>query len=337
MEFLTEYGLFLAETITVVIAAVIIIGVVAANASRARRPDDGHLEVRCLNDQLSEQRDVLQSVMLQKRALRRQRKMRARERKKGRGARPRVYVLNFEGDLQASATDRLRHEVTSVLSVANADDEVVLRLESTGGVVHGYGLAASQLHRIKECGIRLTVAVDKVAASGGYLVACLADRLISSPFAVLGSIGVMAEIPNVHRLLKKHDVDVELLTAGEFKRTLTILGENTDKGREKFIEELEDVHELFKEHVARHRPAVDIEAVATGETWYGPRALERKLADELMTSDAYLARRCEDADVYEVRWTIRRTPLERLMQRMSAVLRRSGLESLTDSDAWRVQ
>lgn len=337
MEFLTEYGLFLAETITVVVAVVIVVGVVAANTARGRRPDEGHLEVRCLNDQLSELHDTLQAAMLDKKAFRRQRKAREREHKKRRGSRSRVYVLNFEGDLQASATDRLCHEVTSVLSVAQADDEVVVRLESAGGVVHGYGLAASQLQRIKQRDIDLTVAVDKVAASGGYLVACLADRLISSPFAILGSIGVMAEIPNVHRLLKKHDVDVELLTAGEFKRTLTVLGENTEKGRAKFIEELEDVHRLFKEHVARHRPSVDIEAVATGEAWYGPRALERKLADELMTSDEYLAKRCEEADVYEVRWAIRRTPLERLTQRLGAITGRRGLLDFTESDVWRGQ
>ncbi len=337
MEFLIEYGLFLAETITIVVAIVIVVGVVAANTARGRRPDEGHLEVRCLNDQLDQQRDTLQSAMLDKKAFRRQHKARERERKKSRGSRSRVYVLNFEGDLQASATDRLRHEVTSLLSVADVDDEVVLRLESAGGVVHGYGLAASQLHRIKEHNVKLTVAVDRMAASGGYLVACLADRLISSPFAVLGSIGVMAQIPNVHRLLKKHDVDVEVLTAGEFKRTLTVLGENTEKGREKFIEELEDVHRLFKEHVARHRPTVDIEAVATGEAWYGPRALERNLSDELMTSDEYLAKRCEEADVYEVRWAIRRTPLERLTRRLSANARRRGWLDFTESDVWRVQ
>jgi serine protease SohB len=336
MDFLTEYGLFLAETVTVVVAIVVVAGTIAATATRGRRPDEGHLEVRCLNDQLGFQRETLESAVLDKKAVRRTRRARTRERKKVRGTLPRVYVLNFEGDLQASATERLRHEVTSVLSVARKEDEVVVRLESAGGVVHGYGLAASQLHRIKEHGVALTVAVDKVAASGGYLVACLADKLISSPFAVLGSIGVMAEIPNVHRLLKRHDIDVELLTAGEFKRTLTVLGENTDKGRQKFIEELEDVHKLFKEHVARHRPVVDIEAVSTGETWYGPRALDRKLSDELMTSDEYLAKRCDDADVYEVRWVVRRSPFERLVQRMEGMLGRRRVSDFDDTRAERI-
>lgn len=335
MDLLAEYGLFLAETATVVVAIVIVVATVAANTGRGRQPDEGHLEVRCLNDQLDHQRDILEAAVLGKKASRRQHKARMRERKKVHGTLRRVYVLNFEGDLQASATDRLRHEVTSVLSVAREEDEVVLRLESAGGVVHGYGLAASQLQRIKEQGISLTVAVDKVAASGGYLVACLADKLISSPFAVLGSIGVMAEVPNVHRLLKKHDVDVELLTAGEFKRTLTVFGENTEKGREKFIEELEDVHKLFKEHVARHRPVVDIDAVSTGESWYGPRALDRKLSDELATSDAYLAKCCDDAEVYEVRWAIRRSPIERLAQRFGALLGQRRLADYVNSDLWR--
>ena len=225
----------------------------------------------------------------------------------------RVFVLSFNGDIAASAVDALRLEVSAVLGAANDGDEVVVRVESAGGTVHGYGLGASQLARVRGRGIALTVAVDKVAASGGYLMAAVADRILAAPFAVIGSIGVLAQVPNVHRLLKKHDVDVEVLTAGRFKRTLDVFGENTEEGREKLRQELEDVHALFQEYVGAWRPKVDLEKVATGEAWYGQRALDHALVDELVTSDEYLARACESADVFEVTWQQPKRPIERLL------------------------
>jgi serine protease SohB len=236
------------------------------------------------------------------------------------GIRARVFVLQFEGDLQASRVDHLRTEITAVLTMAETADEVVVKLESPGGAVHGYGLAASQLDRIRQHGIPLVVAVDKVAASGGYLMAAVADRILAAPFAVIGSIGVLAQIPNVHRLLKKHDVDVELLTAGKYKRTLTVFGENTEEGRQKFREELEDIHALFQEFVGSRRQVLDMEEVATGEVWYGERALDRKLIDEVCTSDEYLMKVCEDRDVFEVRWVEHRRPIERLMAQAEGML-----------------
>lgn len=235
------------------------------------------------------------------------------ERQPSSGEARRVFVLSFDGDIAASAVDALRLEVSAVLGAANDGDEVVVRVESAGGTVHGYGLGASQLARVRGRGIALTVAVDKVAASGGYLMAAVADRILAAPFAVIGSIGVLAQVPNVHRLLKKHDVDVEVLTAGRFKRTLDVFGENTEEGREKLRQELEDVHALFQEYVGAWRPKVDLEKVATGEAWYGQRALDHALVDELVTSDEYLARACDSADVFEVAWTQPKRPLERLL------------------------
>ena len=232
----------------------------------------------------------------------------------------RVFVLTFDGDIAASGVEALRQEVSAVLGAAQAGDEVVVRVESAGGAVHGYGLAASQLARIRSRGVTLTVAVDKVAASGGYLMAAVADRILAAPFAVVGSIGVVAQIPNVHRLLKKHHVDVEVHTAGRFKRTLDVLGENTEQGRAKLREELEDVHALFQEYVSSWRPKLDLEAVSTGEHWYGQRALDRALVDELVTSDEYLARACERADVFEVAWTVPKRPLERLAGQFASAL-----------------
>jgi len=230
----------------------------------------------------------------------------------GEPRRPRVFVLDFDGDMQASQVDQLREEVSAILPVVGESDKVLLRLESGGGVVHGYGLAASQLMRLKDAGITLTISVDKVAASGGYMMACVGDEIIAAPFAILGSIGVVAQLPNFHRLLKKNDIDFEMHTAGEYKRTLTVFGENTDKAREKFQADIDDIHVLFKEFVSSNRPVVAIDEVATGEFWFGQRALEKNLADRLCTSDSFLVEHLEGYDLIEIRYRVKRSWQEKL-------------------------
>lgn len=335
-EFLAEYGLFLAKAITVVVAMVLAVaGIVMAASSSRKSSSDGDIEVICLNEELEDMRHCLEEAVLDKvdfkaqlKAERKQdkadekaRKKELKELKKKGVAKDadteqerekRYYVLDFDGDMHASEVDQLREQISAVLMLADERDEVVIRLESPGGLVHAYGLASSQLERIKRKGIPLTVCVDQVAASGGYMMACLADKLLAAPFAVIGSIGVVAQMPNFHRLLKKHNVDVEILTAGEYKRTLTMFGENTDKGREKFVEELEDTHELFKDFVSEYRSQLDIERVATGEIWFGKRALDVKLVDELITSDEYLMQACESSDVFIVRYEMKKTLQERI-------------------------
>ena len=221
-------------------------------------------------------------------------------------------MLDFKGDISASETTALREEISAIINVAKVDDEVLLRLESPGGVVHGYGLAASQLARLKQKGIKLTVAVDKVAASGGYMMACVADKIVSAPFAIIGSIGVVAQIPNIHRLLKKHDVDVDVMTAGEFKRTVTVLGENTEKGKQKFQAELEETHQLFKQFVAQNRPHLDVDKVATGEHWFGQQALALQLVDELATSDDIILEKMKDKSVIAVKYKVKKPLLQKI-------------------------
>lgn len=330
VDFLMQYGLFLAKTLTLVLAIVMVIAVMGAVAQKRRQhQQEGHVEVRSLNDRYQDMQHELEHAVLDEETLKQQikaerkkEKTEAKARKKAAKEgkldelpeRKRIYVLSFDGDMHASEVELLREEVTAVLSLARPEDEVVLKLESPGGVVHDYGFAASQLERIRRKQIPLTICVDRVAASGGYMMACIANRLIAAPFAVMGSIGVVAQLPNFHRLLKKNDIDVEVLTAGEYKRTLTVFGENTEKGREKFQEDLEDIHCLFKEFVSEYRPDLDLEKVATGEIWFGKRALQHKLVDELMTSDEYLVQCAEEADLFEVRYEQRRGLQERLSE-----------------------
>ena len=212
-----------------------------------------------------------------------------------------IYILDFKGDTAASAVESLREEITLILATAKAGrDRVIVRLESPGGMVHGYGLAAAQLVRLRDAGFNLTICVDKVAASGGYMMACIANEIVSAPFAVVGSIGVVAQVPNFNRLLKEKHIDFELYTAGEFKRTVTMFGENTAEGKAKFEEELQQTHELFKHFVEKYRPQLNVEKVATGEHWYGKDALELNLVDKLQTSDEYLLGLLAQHDVYVI-------------------------------------
>jgi serine protease SohB len=319
-EFLFQYGLFFAKTVTLVAAVVIVAALIANLLHQFRSHTADHLEVKNLNHRFRDLADSVQHAVLTpdewkqvQKAHKAEDKARAKAHKAGAApARPRLFVLDFHGDLTASPVASLRDEVSALLQAARPGDEAVLRLESEGGLVHGYGLAASQLQRIRDRRIKLTVAVDKVAASGGYLMACVADRILAAPFAVVGSIGVVGQLPNFHKLLKKHEIEYELHTAGEFKRTLTLFGENTDAGREKFRETLEDAHALFKEFIQQNRPQVDVTQVATGDHWFGARALALKLVDELKTSDDYLLERSKDGDLYELRYKRHRGLVERL-------------------------
>ncbi|UYG09602.1 protease SohB [Halomonas sp. M4R1S46] len=340
-EWLTDYGMFLAQLLAVAgITLVVILVVMRARGAEGERV---RLRVEELNDSRRRRRRRLQLAASEPgarkrllKAFRRDDKARGKRHGPG-GSTPTVWVLDFHGDLKASATGRLAEEVSAVLDVAGEADEVIVRLESAGGLVHAYGHAAAEMDRLREAGLKTTVCVDKVAASGGYLMACCADRLRVAPFAVLGSIGVVAQLPNLHRLLKRHDIDVEVLTAGRYKRTLTVLGENTEEGREKFLEDLETIHGLFKRYVAERRPALDIEAVATGEVWYGRDALERGLVDDLGTSEAYLAQRLEDARVVSLRLERRQGLADRLGLAISRGVEhgaRRGLE-LLDASGWQ--
>lgn len=315
MEFLADYASFLAKTVTLVVAIVVVLVAIASLRGKGRRRAAGQLQVTKLNDFYKGLRERLEQSLLDKDRLKVLRKEQAKSLKKDKKfaePKPRVYVLDFDGDIKASATESLRHEITALLTLATDKDEVVLRLESGGGMVHSYGLASSQLARIRQAGIPLTICIDKVAASGGYMMACIGDKIISAPFAILGSIGVVAQLPNVNRLLKKHDIDFEVLTAGEYKRTLTVFGENTEKGREKFQEDLDITHQLFKNFVSRYRPQLSIDDVATGEVWLGVAALDKQLVDALQTSDEYLATKAKTAEVFHLHYAERKSLQERV-------------------------
>ena len=323
LDYLLQYALFLAETLTVVVAVAALVLLVAALAAR-RRAGAGteRLEVRDLGARYREMKQVLESGLLrgkERKAAAKARKREAKARAKGSSPdRPRVFVLDFKGDIRASAVSSLREEVTAVLAHARPEDEVLVRLESAGGLVHDHGLAASQLMRVRERGIPLTVSVDRVAASGGYMMACVADRILAAPFAILGSIGVLAQIPNFHRLLDSHGIDFEQFKGGEYKRTVTMFGENTDADRAKLTQDIEEIHDIFKRFVTEQRPGLDIEKVATGEHWLGRRARDLGLCDELVTSDDYLLAANERADLFGVRFEARKRLAARLAESVAA-------------------
>ena len=344
MDFLTEYGVFLAETITIVLAILIVIAAAAGAAVKNKKPDDKEMQIEKINDKLKDTQDSLESSVFDKEQLKARKKAqkeadKAEKKTKSSSSehdKPRVFVLSFDGDIKASEVDCFREAVTAVLQIAKAgQDEVVVKLESPGGMVHSYGLAAAQLDRIKKKGIKLTACVDKVAASGGYMMACVADKIVASPFAIMGSIGVVAQLPNFNKVLKKHDIDYEILTAGKYKRTLTIFGENTEEGREKFKADLEDTHELFKSYVSERRPVVDIEAVANGDIWFGTRALEVNLVDELKTSDEYINDACQSAEVFSVEFKEKKHLMDKLGMAISTGIERAASKALAELNITR--
>ncbi len=339
-DFLFNYGLFIAKVLTVVLGILItLVFFIAIISSKKKEKEESYLEIENINDKLEDLQDNLESEILTKQDYKKLQKIRKKEKKQeekakkksfkqkiaGNEEKPKVFVLKFHGDLTASQVEHLREEITAVLTVVKDIDEVLILLESHGGIVHNYGLAAAQLQRIKQQNINLVVAVDLIAASGGYMMAAVANKIIAAPFAIVGSIGVLAQLPNFNKLLQKHSIDIEHHTSGEYKSTLTMLGKNTEKGREKFIAELEDTHNLFKAFVKNNRPQVDLKKIATGEYWYGLQSLELNLIDEITTSDAYLIEKCKDHDVFTVEYKIH----ESLKEKISNVLSKTAQKILS--------
>jgi len=332
---LLDYGLFVAKTLTLLVAIALLLGaLLRGRRELASDGDDGHrLEIADLGQRYRQMADALRQATLPPKAykasLKAQRKA-DKARARADAMRPRLYVIDFRGDLMASEVGNLREAVSALLLVAAAGDQVLLRLENAGGAVHEHGLAAAQLLRLRARDIQLTVAIDKVAASGGYLMACVANRIIAAPFAVIGSIGVLAALPNFHRWLSNHGIDFEQHTAGEHKRTLSLFGENTEEGRAKLREQLEETHAQFKAFIRTHRPELDLDRVATGEYWHGERALQLGLLDELCTSDDYLLTAQAEHDLYRVSYRSRKRPIERLLGTMRHAIARCAdqLETL---------
>jgi len=329
LEFLLDYGLFLAKIATFAIAIIAIL-VVAKAVGGKHGSSKGELEITNLTEKHKENIEVMEHHLhdgtfikerdkAEKKAEKEKAKSRNKEVKKAvkegvleTTREAHLFVLDFNGSIDAKEVTSLREEITAILSVAREGDEVLLRLESGGGMVHAYGLASSQLDRIKSANIPLTISVDKVAASGGYMMACIADKVVSAPFAIVGSIGVIAQLPNFNKLLKKHDIEYEQLTAGEYKRTLTMFGENTDKARDKFKQELEETHVLFKDFIRDHRPELELDKVATGEHWFGTQAKELGLVDEISTSDDIVVKACKEKTVLSVRYVQKKKMADKL-------------------------
>ncbi|AHG74076.1 protease sohB [Mannheimia sp. USDA-ARS-USMARC-1261] len=336
-EVLLNYGIFLLELLTVFgIVAVVVMLILESK----KQTGNGTVSITNLTKKYKEQQKSLAGFFLSEAELKHQEKQEKKaEKEKAKfekkrlkeggtsGEAPsRLFVLNFNGDMMAHEVNSLRREIDAVISLADPEkDEVLLKLESPGGVVHGYGLAASQLQRLRDRNIPLIAAVDKVAASGGYMMACVANKIVAAPFAVIGSVGVVAQVPNIHRFLKKHDIDVDVMTAGEYKRTVTLVGENTEKGKQKFQQELEETHLLFKQFVAQHRPQLDIEKVATGEHWFGKQAIELNLVDEIATSDDLILNAISEKEVIELKYKEKK----KLSQKIGSQLEQSAENVLT--------
>ncbi len=311
--------------------AAVVVGILIVMAFAMKNKSEQKVSIKNLNDHFKSYKKLFLSEWLEKKDLK---KLNKEEKTPPNYSQmPRSFVLQFKGDIKASGVDNLTECINALLTVASPKDEVILDLESPGGMVHGYGLVASQIQRLKDAGISVTICVDKIAASGGYMIACLADKIIAAPFSIIGSVGVVASIPNFNRLIKKNDIDFYQMTAGKFKRTMTLFGEVTEEAKEKFKEELEETHVLFKNHIKKFRPKVDVDAIATGEHWYGTRAKELVLIDELGTVDSYIYSQTQSRLVLEVTYTPKKTLPQKLSEGMANVFMRTRETVIEESVA----
>lgn len=333
MELFIELGMFIGKAVIVVIAVFLIVSLIVSAAAK-QKESKGELRIDNLSKELRKTTRQIKHSLLSKKARKRAEKLAKKEATQEVEAEHKVFLIDFKGSIDAKEVESLRKEISAVLAIAAAQDEVLVRVESGGGVVHGYGLAASQLQRIRDKGIKLTVAVDKVAASGGYMMACVANTIVAAPFAVVGSIGVIAQLPNFHKVLKKHDVEFEQVTAGDYKRTLTLFGENTPEDRAKFQHDINEVHELFKQHVAENRPNLDINTVATGEVWYGQQALGLGLVDSISTSDDLIMQAAMSADVIRIAYQPKQNMAYKLTHNAATALEGVALKWLQRAHFW---
>jgi len=329
MEFIIQYGVFLLKVVTIVIAILLPVLMIINSSKGKSAGDKGHLQIKNLSDQFESMGNALQGALMDGKTFKKFRKDLDKKKKKEDKTPAKdqqsIFVLNFNGDIQASEVDKLKHEINAILLSETKCKEVVLKVESGGGSAYAYGLCAAELKRLIDNKIKLTVCIDKVAASGGYLMSCVATKIVAAPWALVGSIGVIAQMPNINRLLKKNLVDFEMHTAGEFKRTLTVFGENTEEGRDKFKSELEDLHVIFKDFVKDNRPEIDTSVVATGEVWQGEKALEVGLIDEICTSDDYLVTLSKKFKLFEIEYVEKKNFSERFAFAAETFLNRTFL------------
>jgi len=328
MEFFADYGIFLLKVITIALAITIPL-LIIVGSSKSKTTSKGSLVVKNLSKKYENMGSSIRSSLLNPKELKKYNKEIQKKNKKDQKKPSKddaVYVLNFNGDIQASEVSKLKHEINAILLSDTKCKEVVIKVESGGGSAYAYGLCAAELKRLVDNKINLTVCIDKVAASGGYLMSCVASKIIAAPWAIVGSIGVIAQLPNFHRLLKKNSIDFEMHTAGEFKRTLTTLGENTEDGRKKFKSELEDLHLIFRDFVKEQRPQVDTKVVATGEVWQGDKAIEVGLIDELGTSDDYLVGLSKKLKLYEIEYIEKKNLSERFAFSAQLLIEKSILK-----------
>lgn len=328
--------LFLAKTVTVALAILlVVIGILGFSAKQKQVLKSGKLQVVNLSEKIKEQQQELKTAIYGKKQLKALLKQEAKNTKiesknikksdkqlSFATAKPRLFILGFDGDIKASAVTSLQHCLNAILPIVDkTQDEILIKLESGGGMVHAYGLAASQLDRIKQHGVRLVVCIDKIAASGGYMMACVADKVIAAPFAIVGSIGVIGQVPNFNKLLEKHNIEFEQHTAGEFKRTITMFGKNDNKAREKFKEELDITHDLFKQYITNRRGNINIDEVATGEHWYGQLAFQKNLVDKIATSDEVVLEYSKTHDLFEVSYQYKKPVSERLFNTANSLIK----------------
>lgn len=159
-------------------------------------------------------------------------------------------------------------------------EAIVLRIDSPGGSVVGSDEIYQALLAIDK---PLVVSMGEVAASGGYYIACAADRVLANPGTLTGSIGVISMVPNIEELMEKIGVEVLVIKSGALKDEGSVFREMTEEEREVWQRIIDEAYDQFVGIVAdgRDLPPQAVRELADGRVYTGHQALELGLVDEL--------------------------------------------------------
>lgn len=230
-----------------------------------------------------------------------------------------AVLLSFNGDINATEVIEFGRAVSMIVQMKDLVSEVYIIINSGGGVVNGYGLLASEIERLHYSEIETYALIDQVAASGGYMAACVANHVVAAPFAYIGSIGVVSEMPNFNQILSDNGINIEQHTAGKSKRTVTPLGKITDEDRNEFKKKLERIHRSFINHVSHYRNINDADEnknsiIFSGDYWIAEETVELELGlvDEISTSQEFLLDKMKEYNIIEITFQENKTKKSKL-------------------------
>jgi protease-4 len=195
---------------------------------------------------------------------------------------PKIGVITIEGSISSDMAERTVRQLTRFADDASVK-AIVLRVESPGGGVASSQEIYEEVKRVRAGGKLVIASLGSIAASGGYFVACTADRIFANAGSMTGSIGVIVQLANAEDLLRRIGVEPTVITSGPFKDSGNPTRALRAEEREVFQALVEDVYQQFVDAVAlgRNLSVDEVRQAADGRIFTGRQAKELRLVDEL--------------------------------------------------------